>query len=78
MDDNPVVLVHGVNNMSRCTKCKRNIPKGVQRLQIFVSITYDGRITRKNICGLCLLEITKELNKDEAEQWQSTLVADKL
>ena len=61
----------------KCTICKRYIPKHIQR----ISIEHIGRYGREKsirICGLCILNFSKDLNIEGIKEWEKFIMVDEL
>jgi len=60
-------------NRQKCYVCKKCIPKEVERL----NVPYDvmGTIHYKRICGLCIINVYKKLNKRPVNNWRAEMVA---
>jgi len=72
MIKNTIYLDNGRDGRNYCSICKQSIPKGIPKLKIFIKITKDYYYSRrkkyKHICGLCLIGLTKNLNKKEMQE----------
>jgi len=64
------------NSRCVCSICGRCIPKDVER----ISLGYRGAYSYnyKRICGLCILELSKELDLKSVEEWKDKMMVEEL
>ena len=60
----------------KCSVCGRTIPKDVQR----ISFPYNTRygVSYKRVCALCILKLSKDVNKKPIKKWKEMLVLKEL
>lgn len=71
---------------NRCTMCCQIIPKEIPRLKVYVPIKSPSYLYYhsgyKTVCGFCLLDVVKNLNKKKMSKakniWIQKRVIDKL
>jgi len=60
----------------KCSGCKRTIPRDVERISFPYTTRYGVSYIR--ICSLCLLELSKRIDKKPINKWKQKLIIDAL
>jgi hypothetical protein len=65
------------NGRQKCTFCGRFIPKDIDRLSFSYSGP-NGRTGYNRVCGLCIIELSKEVDKKPLKEWKRKIALEEL
>jgi hypothetical protein len=66
------VLEKAETNRQQCSLCGRCIPSHIPRISFGYRSAYGS--SNKRLCGLCIIELSEHINKEDIEDWKNKII----